>query len=534
MFELDSYRHMSHNEILKEKIISIYEEVLSGTRKSLPHGTWEEKKNTILIYRYLFEIKLKLPFEEIPKITRKDIAKYKLWGSLTRYKSMKKIIQLVYPNKYNEFHFFRVPKEYWNNIENIKNRIEYLLQKEGYTISDIPSVITYQKLIKWGLANPLKRWNDSPFQLINAIYPNMFRPTDFRKSPQRSSFDKAFLIRQFYYMLEKEQIQFCDVPHKVTQELLIKYRFSAALKHFSNSPSELINSLFPDLFSQQDFKKKNKYWHDINNVKAAVKKLCNDKNIPFNQIPKYFTKKLFRENGLYGMLQVYNSSPIELVLKLYPGVFSVIDFKRVPNKFWFKKENRIQALRDYCAKMNISRDKLPKLTRPYFKKYFPRFISLVDRHYESKFYLWIIESFPEYQFNPDEFRLLIGDDGQVCDSFEELTIHNFLYSKLKGNYKIEREGIRFINELEKETYLPDWVITNNKEKYIIEYFGLYGSTRYSNYNKKVERKMVYYTTLKEYRFIPIMPSDFRKRGLVYVEELLEKEGLHSKTCEKGS
>lgn len=525
MHDLDYYRKMRHTEVTKEKIITIYEEVLSGIRRTLPRGTWEEEKNTILIYRYLFEIKLRLPFEEIPKITRREIAKYKLWGSITRFKSIKKILQLVYPNAYTEFDYNRVPKDYWNNIENIRKRIEYFLQQEGYAISDIPSVITYDQLIKWGLSNPLKRWNHSPYQLINAIYPNMFSPTDFRKSPQRSSVENEFLIKQFYNMLEKENIEFNDVPKKVTQEMLIKYRFSAALKHYSNSPSELILSLFPNQFSLNDFNKKNQYWHDENNVKAAVEKLCNENNIPFHEIPKYFNKKLFMENGLYGMLQVYNSSPIELVLKLYPGVFSVIDFNRVPNKYWLKKENRIQAIRDYCAKRNISREKLPSLTRSYFKKHFPKFISLVDRHYESKFYLWIMESFPEYQFDPKEFCLLVGDDGQVCDSQEELNIHNFLISKLKGKYKIDREGIRLINETEKETYLPDWLISNNKKKYIVEYFGLYGSSRYPHYSKKVERKMRYYNKLKDFRFIPIMPNDFRKQGLEYVEDLLKKEGL---------
>jgi hypothetical protein len=491
----------------------------------MPKGTWMEEKNVILIYRYVLEIKMQLNQEKIPKITKRDIGEHKLWGSLNRYKSIKRIIHLVYPNQYNEFDFFRVPKDYWADKSKIKDRLELKLNEHGYMINDIPKIITCETLIAWGFSNPLKRFEHSPFQLINALYPGRFKPTEFKKSPQRSSKVPDFLRKQFFHMLEQEGIQFKDIPKKVTQELLNKYRFSAALKQYNGSPSKLILSLFPNDFSLQDFNTPNGFWKDENNIRKAFEKLLRDKNIPHQDIPKICTKKFFIENGLYGLLQEYNSSPIELIMKLYPNDFIITDFIRVPNKYWYNKNNRIQALRDYCKRHNIKRHDLPRLTRAYFKQHFPRFISLVDRHYESKFYLWIIESFPEYTFEPAEFQLLIGKDGQFCDSKEELVIHNYLYEKISPQAVLKREGIRLINEQDKETYIPDWIIEKDGQKLIIEYFGLYGSSKFPGYTKKANRKIKFYQNLKDYQFIAIMPDDLKVDGLERVGALLRELGL---------
>ncbi len=152
---------------------------------------------------------------------------------------------------------------------------------------------------------------------------------------------------------------------------------------------------------------------------------------------------------------------------------------------------------------------------------------MVDRHYESKFYLWIIEAFPEYNFKATDFDLLIAHDGQLCDSKEELEIHNYLISKLINGIKIKREGKRFINKDEKEVYIPDWIIIKGDQKFIIEYFGLYGSSRYPSYTEKTKRKITFFNSICDYTFIPIMPNDFRNKGFIYIDKLLEGNGLLS-------
>lgn len=351
----------------------------------------------------------------------------------------------------------------------------------------------------------------SPFRLMNAMYPNRFKETDFKSTPQRYRQSKTALRKQIIDILQSEGIRFADVPEKVNQQFFRRHRLLGVLSSYSSSISKLFCSLLPENFTAADFTKPNGYWDNLENVRSTIQQILKRDNISEEEIPKYLTKKRLQKEKLGGLLHRFHGSPIEIVQALYPGRFSVTDFQRVPNKYWYNQNHRIQTMRDYCHKHNISRKGLPLLNRAYFRKHFPRFISIADRHYESKFYHWIIESFPEYQFTPEEFDLLAGKDGQICDSKEELVLHNFFLQTLI-DAEVKREKVHFHNEAENETYFPDWIIEQNGSQYIVEYFGLYGSDLYPGYTEKTKRKMEFYPLVKEYQFIAIFPEDFKEEG----------------------
>ncbi|WP_404468957.1 hypothetical protein [Sutcliffiella horikoshii] len=511
MEDLDVYRTMPLDEILEQQIVKSYLDMLEGKRKTLPRGSLEKDSNIIILFRYVIEYKLQLVPTDVTFVTKEVIKQNKLFGLLNYYRSVPKLIKFVYKDKYEDTDFQRVPKGHWEHIQNIKLYFEKCLQQHGYTMEDIPAIAKVEVLVSWGFSNPLKRYGDSPFQLINAIYPNKFNVFDFNCVPQRYWEVPTHVRARLKEVIQKENINFYDMPAKVTQEFLLKHGFSAVLKKYNGSPSEMILDLFPTDFNVEHFSKCNGYWKDIKNVRKEINSLVASHNIPKHEIPKYFTKAFFEKHGLYGLIQEYNASPFELVSKLYPGQFDVTEFQRVPNRHWYCKENRIQALRNYCLKRGITREVLPKLSRAYFKKEFPRFISVVDRHYDSKFYLWIIEAFPEYTFSLEEFQLLQGEDGQICDSREELQIHNFLCNWLVEG-EIVREKIKFTNTLTNECYFPDWIIEWKDKSIIVEYFGLYHSNKYKGYKEKSDRKIEHFQNLDDYIFIPIMPEDFLTDG----------------------
>jgi hypothetical protein len=526
MDDLNYYRSICPSKLIQLPVVSLYKDLISGKRKVLPRGTWEKDENVIILVRYALEVYLGLTKEQIPRINRAVIKEQKLWGTLNRFKSVRKLIQFVYIGRYNEFDFNRVPINYWSNIQNIRDRLEWHLQREGIRIEEIPQKVNRNLLVKWGLSNPLKRYGDSPFRLMNALYPGIFKQTDFKKIPQGYANDKQFLKEQFVNMLRNESIPLEEAPKKVNQRMLLKHRFSGALKNHHGSPSKLMSYLFPGLFSADHFHMRpNGYWKDISNVKRVIMDLIVKDGIAEEDVPKFITKKRLMQEGLGGLLHEYNGSPIEIVNAVFPGKYDITEFQRVPNQYWLSQKNRVQALRSFCEKRKIGRDLLPLLNRAYFQKHFPRFVSMVDRHYDSKFYRWIMESFPEYTFQPEEYNLLVGIDGQLCDSKEELAIHNFLVQTIVSA-KVERESQRFINNLYEEVYIPDWVIYQNHRKFIIEYFGLYDSNRYKSYKEKADRKIEYFQSLKDYEFIAIMPDDFREKGFDRIISLLENKAIY--------
>jgi hypothetical protein len=201
---LNYYRSICYSELSQLPIVYLYKEVISGKRKVLPLGTWEKDENVIILVRYALEVHLGLKKEQIPRINRTVIKEKKLWGALNRFKSIPKLIQFVYPGRYNEFDFSRVPINYWDNTQNIRDRFEWYLRREKIRIEEIPQKVNYDLLIKWGFSNPLKRYGDSPFRLIDTLYPGVFKETDFKKIPHHYANNRNFLREQFLDMLKKE------------------------------------------------------------------------------------------------------------------------------------------------------------------------------------------------------------------------------------------------------------------------------------------------------------------------------------------
>ena len=190
---MNEYRKLSHSELCEYSVINTYNDLLEGRIKAMPAGTWQKDEQVIILLRYVLEVKLGLSKDEIPKIKKVIIKENKLWGSLNRFKSIRKLIHFVYPGVYHECDFNRVATDYWSDINRIRARFEWKLEEEQLAVSDIPSFINFDLLIKWGFSNPLKRHGDSPFRLINAMYPNRFKETDFKKTPQRYRKDIVFI-----------------------------------------------------------------------------------------------------------------------------------------------------------------------------------------------------------------------------------------------------------------------------------------------------------------------------------------------------
>lgn len=64
------------------------------------------------------------------------------------------------------------------------------------------------------------------------------------------------------------------------------------------------------------------------------------------ELPKMLVVDAFRENYLYGMLTtLYNNSPIELVMDLYPGKYHEWEFVRIKGGFWKEEGHIINAIK---------------------------------------------------------------------------------------------------------------------------------------------------------------------------------------------
>ena len=87
----------------------------------------------------------------------------------------------------------------WHNDNAIIEAVQDMVYKEGIRwIKDIPTYDWKKRLIKNGIYNVLAYFNWSIYSLFNFVYPDKFKPTDFKYKTKWASSDS--LQNAFTYM----------------------------------------------------------------------------------------------------------------------------------------------------------------------------------------------------------------------------------------------------------------------------------------------------------------------------------------------
>ena len=151
--------------------------------KSVPMNFWIKEKG-IEATKWLIEEKLKLTDEELKEqLSQKLFKDNNLYGMLNICfnNSPYQAINTTYPNKFKEWEFKCTPNSFWTKekgIEATKWLVEEKLKLTDEEIKEQSSVNLFKDN---SLYNMLYNcFNSSPYQAINATYPNKFKPEDFK------------------------------------------------------------------------------------------------------------------------------------------------------------------------------------------------------------------------------------------------------------------------------------------------------------------------------------------------------------------
>ena len=113
------YSEIKYPTIDDIDIIEMYKEILKGTRKKFVNGVWQRPDaipNAIKVIKYLVEEELKLSDKELKeKLSLKLFCDNSLGGMLnTCFNNYPyQAINTAYPNKFKEWEFNLVPKNFW-------------------------------------------------------------------------------------------------------------------------------------------------------------------------------------------------------------------------------------------------------------------------------------------------------------------------------------------------------------------------------------------------------------------------------------
>lgn len=163
--------------------IDIYKSILNNSIKRFPVNFFNDKRNWIEIVKWLIEDKYNLTDNDI-KLTFNTnfIRENKLnWLLLINEGSPFKILNEIYPNKFNEWELGRVRHGFWNIKENRIKATKWLVEEKlKITIKDIPQNITSKTFIENGLNGLLAYHNNSPYSVVDEVYSNKFKPWEFK------------------------------------------------------------------------------------------------------------------------------------------------------------------------------------------------------------------------------------------------------------------------------------------------------------------------------------------------------------------
>ena len=164
---------------------------------SVPKRFWQEKANQINFMTSLAN-KLKLnDFTGWYRVTSKDIILHGGSGLLAQYnESLYNALKEIFPEvSWKPWKFVSAPKGCWENKEVQREFMQELAGKLNVIKMEDWYKVTRNDIIVNGGSTLLSRHNDSPIQLLTAIFPEYnWLPWKFSNVPQGKEIHSTFLI----------------------------------------------------------------------------------------------------------------------------------------------------------------------------------------------------------------------------------------------------------------------------------------------------------------------------------------------------
>ncbi len=178
------------------------------------------------------------------------------------------------------------------------------------------------------------KYNNSPYMAISKAYPDKdFKPWDFINTPNnywKGSNGKDNASKAIKWLIEdKLKWSMDDVRDKINFQIFTEHNLAGMIIYaFDNDMFKAIDYTYPNTFKRWEIGShvKNNYWTEEKGI-TATRWLIEDKlKWSDEDIRKYYSRQIFKDNNLYGMLQrCFNNNPYVALDKAYPGKFNELN-----------------------------------------------------------------------------------------------------------------------------------------------------------------------------------------------------------------
>lgn len=173
------------------------------------------------------------------------------------------------------------------------------------------------------LHSVLKLFNGKAFEYIDFIYPNRFKPWQFKSCPNHYWNNETAIGATKWLIEEHLKWNTEDVRQKLTYKIFEDNKLNGMLSViFDDSIFKALNEAYPNTYLPWELScvPKN-FWKSEKNVEEALKWFIEKKlQVSTYELEKKLTIELLTQNGFSGMLRWYHGIPYNILEKLYPNV----------------------------------------------------------------------------------------------------------------------------------------------------------------------------------------------------------------------
>jgi hypothetical protein len=349
--------------------------------------------------------------EDWLKIKQEDIVDLGGIGLLYHYDNSPTLaLTSVYcDTNWQIWRFDTAPRNYWENIENQREFLEWVALLYDIVDDEGWYGITCKQYIDAGGKGLLMRYDMSPSSMLMTCFTNInWLPWKF-ETISRRYWENSSNQRQFFdYLAEKYAINSTEDWYEMKQEDIMDNGGSSLLYNFhDNSPSLALMRIYPDMEWQpwRFESAPGNYWDDMENQRIFFDWIFDQLEMndatDWYQIHQIDIIKL----GGGALLRFYHdNSHIRALTRIYPEIdWQPWRFSNVPKGHWENRENQLEFFDWIAEELNIqySQDWYELLNRETLTHFGGRY--LLCHHHGDMIWKALETAYPDSHFQAWKF-----------------------------------------------------------------------------------------------------------------------------------
>ncbi|MGE6366014.1 hypothetical protein ACQKD9_19890 [Bacillus paramycoides] len=220
--------------------------------KCTPKNYWT-RENSLECLRYWIKEKDKLTRNQLLNTYNRNWLKERhldspfqtYWNS-----SPYKMLDAAFPGQFKPWDLRKTPHNYWNSKRKSLKVFKRIIKELNMSNDDIKLHYSLRWIIQHGLRTPLtKFFDDSPYKMLNAAFPEQFKPWDLNDAPNKTWTNKEKTIEIIKNEIEKSELSITDLLQIGVRKWMKDNKLSSPFNiYWNSSPSQMLSELYPEEF----------------------------------------------------------------------------------------------------------------------------------------------------------------------------------------------------------------------------------------------------------------------------------------------